>query len=98
MNQLSIPPTCFSLWNHHNFDLPRIAPRNPQRIWLAPGHAPGQKFSERERYEKALAPEWPDVHIRRLVRGGARVKFGWLDILDTPFLSNMEMSYDLSGY
>ena len=39
---------------------------NLSRIWLAPGHAPGQKLSEKERYEKALAPDWPDVHIRSL--------------------------------
>lgn len=44
-------------------------PQNLIEIWLAPGHAPGQKFSERERYEKALAPEWPDVHIRTGVKG-----------------------------
>eukprot|EP00435_Cladocopium_sp_Y103_P017074 s1738_g4.t1 len=44
-------------------------PQNLIEIWLAPGHAPGQKLSERERYEKALAPEWPDVHIRTGVKG-----------------------------
>lgn len=56
-------------------------PQKLIEIWLAPGHAPGvahlmlasiaagQKLSERERYEKVLAAEWPDVHIRTGVKG-----------------------------
>ena len=44
-------------------------PQNLIEIWLAPGHAPGQKLSEKERYEKVLAADWPDVHIRIGVKG-----------------------------
>ena len=84
MSQLSIPS--FSKCDITTFD-------HGPRIWLAPGHAPGQKLSERERYEKALAPEWPDVHIRRPAWYGQSVVVGpgWLvwarDVWYKPYIS-----------
>ncbi|CAK8995043.1 Uncharacterized protein SCF082_LOCUS4189 [Durusdinium trenchii] len=44
-------------------------PQNLIEIWLAPGCAPGQTLSERERYEKVLKEDWKDVHIKIGVKG-----------------------------
>ncbi|CAE8608609.1 unnamed protein product [Polarella glacialis] len=39
-------------------------PQSRIEVWVAPGSAPGEEVSERERYRKALSKEWRKVQLR----------------------------------
>jgi len=44
-------------------------PHEKIEVWLADGKAPGQDLTELERYQRALAKDWPDVRLRVGVKG-----------------------------